>query len=86
MYKVRNMESSRGNNVPNQFIIFADNKIIFQSYETVIAIKGKGITLDTNALDYSRTTSKYLYQFLGLNRKEIENKIKTGDIVLKNLN
>lgn len=80
------MESSRGNTVSNQFIIFADNKEIFQSYETVIAIKGKGITLDTKALDYSRTTSKYLYQFLGIDRKEIEDKIKTGDIVLKNLN
>ena len=73
--KVENMVSSRGNYVPNQLIITDDEgREIFQSYETIIAIKDKGkITLDNNALEYSRTTSKYLYMFLGMDRKAIKN-------------
>ena len=56
--RVENMVSNRGNYIPNQFIITDDDgREIFQSYETIIAIVDKGkITLDNNALDYSRTT------------------------------
>ena len=51
--------------VKNQFIIRDKDVIIFQSYNTVIAKKTKTRTiLDKKALDYSRTTSKYLYRFL----------------------
>lgn len=83
--RVENMVSNRGNYVPNQFIITDDDgREIFQSYETIIAIKDNGkIILDNDALDYSRTTSKYLYLFLGMNRKEI---IKDKNITYKNLN
>ena len=85
--KVENMTSSNGNTVPNQFIIKTDLGSYFQSYKTVIAFVGDGsIILDENALNYSRTTSKYLYQFLGLNKEEINEKIKEGKIILKNLN
>ena len=50
--------------VKNQFIISDKDAIIFQSYNTVIAKKTKTRTiLDKKALDYSRTTSKYLYRF-----------------------
>ena len=83
--KVENMVSSRGNYVPNQLIITDDDgREIFQSYETIIAIKDKGkITLDNNALEYSRTTSKYLYLFLGMNIKAIKN---DSTIIYKDLN
>ena len=84
--KVENMTSSNGNTVPNQFIIKTDLGSYFQSYKTVIAFIGDNITLDNNALNYSKTTSKYLYQFLGMNRKTIENKIKEGEIILIDLN
>ena len=51
--------------VKNQFIIRDKDVTIFQSYNTVIAKKTKTRTiLDKKALDYSRTTSKYLYRFL----------------------
>lgn len=51
--------------VKNQFIMRDKDVTIFQSYNTVIAKKTKTRTiLDKNALDYSRTTSKYLYRFL----------------------
>jgi hypothetical protein len=88
--KVTNMVSSRGNTVPNQFIIQDDNgNTEFQSYETTIARKNDNKSLPIK-LDpkwqYSKTTSKYLYQFLGMKRKEIENGIKSGSIIIIDLN
>ena len=87
MLKVSNMISSRGNTVSNQFIIKTDEGNYFQSYKTVIAFVGdNSIILDDNALNYSRTTSKYLYQFLDMKKDEILLKIGEGKIILKNLN
>ena len=88
--KVTNMTSSKGNKVPNQFIIQDDNGITeFQSYETTIAQKNDNkslpIKLDTK-WQYSKTTSKYLYQFLGMKRNEIEAGIKSGSIIVTDLN
>ena len=82
---VQNMISNRGNAIANQFEIQADGVKCFKSYNTIIAKieKGHKITLDTNALDYSRTTSKYLYLFLNMNRKEI---LADKDIKYENLN
>ena len=90
--KVKNLISDKGNVIPNQFQIVNNDTIYFQSYETIIAKINKRtmysdeIILDTNALNYSRTTSKHLYKFLGMNRKQIENLIKKKEIKLKNLN
>lgn len=90
--KVKNLISDKGNVIPNQFEIYSNGDYYFQSYETIIAklqiVKNKGrqIILDTHALNYSRTTSKYLYNWLRMNRKEIEHKIKEKEIKLKNLN
>lgn len=64
---VENMKSSKGNLVPNQFIITTKDSIYFQSYKTLIARinkKTNKVYLDTNYWDYSRTTSKYLYKFI----------------------
>lgn len=50
----------------NQFIIWGDDKIILQSYNSTIAIykvKEKELTLGSD-WDYSRTTLKHLYLFL----------------------
>ena len=82
---VQNVISNRGNAIANQFEIYVDGAKYFQSYNTIIAKieKGHKITLDTNALDYSRTTSKYLYLFLNMNRKEI---LADKDIKYENLN
>ncbi len=97
--KVSNMTSSRGNKVPNQFIIDLtgslwgnmDSKQVFQSYETTIATKTTwpdrtDIELDRAKWDYSRTTSKYRNQFLGMNTGEIEAGIADGSIKLVDLN
>lgn len=37
--KVENMQSSRGNDIPNQFVITTDEGRYFQSYNSVIAFK-----------------------------------------------
>ena len=92
MMKVRNMVSaSSGREVANQFVISGDSKVIFQSYDSTICIveykNGEiHITLGKH-WDYSKTTSKYLYQFLraecgmlNLNKKVIEDAIKNGKI------
>ena len=83
--KMQNMISNRGNAIANQLEIYVDGVKYFQSYNTIIAKieKGHKITLDTNALDYSRTTSKYLYLFLDMSRKEI---LADKDIKYENLN
>ena len=93
--KVKQLRSRNGNFVPNQFEITQIKKDyqahIFQSYETtivkIIYSKGKRtIYLDRDALNYSRTTSKYLYQFMMMNKKEIENLITNKKAIFKNLN
>lgn len=85
---VTNMSSSRGNSVPNQFIIKTDEATFFQSYETIIVkIDRQGNTyLDKTYWDYSRTTRKYRNQFLGETKKETQNKIDSGKYKLINLN
>jgi len=87
--KVENMTSPRtGMEVANQFKIFTDDGVCFQSYRTVIAYRpysGK-LQLDKDKWDYSRTTGKYRNQFTGMDKKETEAAIKRGEIELVDLN
>lgn len=86
--KVKNMLGSSGKEVPNQFIIFTNEGVYFQSYGTTIAFRppvGK-IQLDKDAWNYSRTTAKYRNQFLRLTTKEVKAMIKSSEIELVNLN
>ena len=88
---VRNIVNNNGNTVPNQFIITTkdkgDHKEVFQSYKTLIAewVNGQ-VTIDDEALNYSRTTNIHLYSFLGMKRKEIEAKVASGEIKTRNMN
>lgn len=86
--KIENMISSKGNYVPNQFIIKHDGKTWFQSYKTIIAVKYEdgSIALDENYWDYSVTTGKYRNLFLGESKKETQEKIDKGIYKLTNLN
>ncbi len=86
--KVYNMESPNGNKVANQFEIYTDEGKYFQSYRSIIAFKdNKGqVFLDDYYWDYSRTTGKYRNIFLGENRRATEEKIKSGEYKLKELN
>ena len=85
---VENMRSPRGNQVPNQFIIWADEGKYFQSYRVIIAFidnNGK-VFLDKDYWDYSRTTGKYRNIFLGEKRDNTVRSIRTGEYELKDLN
>lgn len=85
--KVTNLRSSRGNKVPNQYSIETGNSIIFQSYDSIIAEVSRGVIyLDPVYYNYSKTTSKYLYMFLNMNKKEIQEGLRSGKIQFKNLN
>lgn len=95
--KVENMTSSRGNSVPNQFIVEGEDAnnflTAFQSYDSVIVQRylhkdtGKiTVCLDERSWDYSVTTGKYRNQFLGETKKETQAKIDSGEYKLANLN
>ena len=82
----QNMMSSKGNIVPNQFIIKTGDGWFLQSYHNIIAFKslnvGKPTQLSREYWDYSAATGRYRNQFLGETKKETEKKIKTGEYVL----
>lgn len=65
--RVYNMESPRsGRLVANQFIIVDDNKLVFQSYDSMIVTWDKATSTLTfgKDWDYSTTTAKYRNEFL----------------------
>ncbi len=71
----------------NQYIIKSDSARIFQSYDSIIAIKeGKLVVIDKDKWDYSKTTGKYRNQFLNENKIDTEKKIKSGEYYLADLN
>lgn len=54
------MMSPRGNKVPNQFKLYYNNYVAFQSYKTLISVYDiKNDTMYTDKDFYSTTTSKY---------------------------
>ena len=86
--KVLNMISSKGNKIPNQFVIVTPEGDYFQSYNSVIAfINNEGrVFLDRNKWDYSTTPGKYRNIFLGENKKLTEKRINNNNYVLIDLN
>ena len=86
---VKNMLSSHGNKIPNQFIIEDGQKEYFQSYKSIIALKDwkKGVIyLDSFYWNYSNTTSKYRNIFLNEKIAATRKKIKSGEYKLTDLN
>lgn len=58
--EIENMMSPRGNKVPNQFKLYYNNYVAFQSYKTLISVYDiKNDTMYTDKDFYSTTTSKY---------------------------
>lgn len=84
--KVENMTSRNGNAIPNQFIINDGDTLYFQSYTSIIAKHSDKLYLDEKYWNYSVTTSKYRNKFTGLSTRETEDKIKSGEIILVDLN
>lgn len=63
--RIKNMTSAHGNKIANQFIIEDDNKVYFQSYNSMIACinySEKIITIGED-YNYSVTTGKYRNKF-----------------------
>ena len=87
--KVENFKSIRsGNPIANQFKITLQNGTeVFQSYNSIIAVKVNGQTfLDRTCWDYSNTTSRYRKFFLQEDTKTTKEKIKNGVYVVLDLN
>lgn len=58
--KIENMTSTRGNKIVNQFKLYYNNYVAFQSYQTLISVYDvKNDTMYTDKNFYSTTTSKY---------------------------
>ena len=87
--RVENMKSSRsGRAVANQFKIYTDEGVYFQSYGTLIAFKpyaGEKTVLNEQYWDYSRTTGKYRNEFLRETIQETRKKIETGEYILQKM-
>ena len=87
MQTVKNMTSSNGNKIANQFVISTSTSEIFQSYDSVIVKQTRKNTyLDSRYWNHSKTTSKYRNIFLGETTKETQSKIDRGEYKLTNLN
>jgi len=80
--RVKNMVSSSGNVIANQFIITKPNEFtLFQSYNSPIAMVKGEKTYIFRDFDYSTTTSKYRNLFLGETKKETIAKLKSGEYI-----
>ena len=86
---IENMRSAKGNKVANQFKITYNYKTYFKSYNSVVAAidRWSGKAELYQDWDYSNTTRKYLYKFLGEygykelnNKKAVEAAIKQGKV------
>lgn len=85
MIKVKQMKSSSGNAIANQYVLYSHNAKYFQSYNTLVAKKvdsphGTVTVLQEGYWDmYSTTTNKYLNNFLGTSGiAEIRENVKNG--------
>ena len=86
---VKPLRTGAGNVAVNQYVIWdsRNERRFFQSYDVIVCVQYKGETLlDENYWDYSRTTMRYLSQFLGHYTDETRKKIKEGKYKLANLN
>jgi hypothetical protein len=73
----------------NQIVMSDSQREMFQSYDTVIAIRWRSsgkVELDKDKWNYSKTTAKYRNQFLCETTKETQAKINSGEYKLCNLN
>ena len=69
----------------NQFKVYTDEGVYFQSYDSVVAFKPNNSEEKIRVgvdWDYSRTTMKYVGQFLGQNTAKIRKDIKDEVILV----
>ena len=69
----------------NQFKVYTDEGVYFQSYDSVVAFKPNNSEEKIRVgvdVDYSRTTMKYVGQFLGQNTAKTRRDIKDEVILM----
>jgi len=69
----------------NQFEVYTDEGVYFQSYDSVVAFKPNSSEEKIRVgvhWDYSRTTMKYVGQFLGQNTSKTRKDIKDEAILV----
>lgn len=84
MVQVQNMLSKKGKKMANQFEIYGNGYIVFQSYSTTIAVI-KNRTLYVDKVYYSRTTSKYLNMFKDDHEHAYDNIVEVDNSELNNI-
>ena len=52
---------------PNQAVVYTENEIVFNSYETIVCRISNGVVKITQGQPQSKTTTKYLNLFLQQN-------------------
>lgn len=82
--KLKGFKQIRDFGVPNQYQVEFNNGTIFQSYNSIIAIKLDGKIYLTDKWDYSTTTGKYRNQFLFEDKKTTQSKIDSGEYTILN--
>jgi len=87
MIKTYHLKTNQGNNAANQVVIGNGQESTFQSYQTIIAHfdSDGNVTLD-KSYPYSRTTSRYLNQFLNVTSKERDKYVESGFYKIADLN
>ena len=91
--KVVNMQNGNGRAVPNQFVVYGavievEGELVegtmFQSYESNIAFKpyNSDVIYLGDDWEYSVITGKYRNLFLGIDKKELQQRIKSGRAVI----
>ena len=79
--RVEKMTGRTGRPVKNQYVIHTPEGRYFQSYAAMVAFQDHLNTttlLDKRYWRYSRTTMKYLEQFLGQGMKQIIEHVESG--------
>jgi len=75
------------NLAPNQTIVYFENGSLFQSYNSIIAVrlrtKAKETTYIGKDWEYSNTTGKYRNQYLGEDKKTTQSKIDSKEYKYK---
>lgn len=82
--KIKQFINAKGNAQANHFSIEFDNAEVFQSYDSIIAIRlySQPYNILGAHHNYSVTTGKHLTHWLGRDSKERKEQIKQGKLIV----
>lgn len=90
MATISHLQTSKGRPSATQIIIYRPECTVFRSYHSKVALTTiengqRKVYLDQNTWDYSRTTLRYLGQFLGLTVHGIKIRVASGEFILSDV-